>query len=127
MLGTSDLDHLDQSGVSTFAQDCVAPIEYYKWKSDLAMPDFDWDDFSKPLVDGLALVDGKWMGVPFDIPIFILMYRQDLLEKHNIKVPTTYEEFTAAVKAIGEAEKANGGYGTGLQAKSSQHPPESHR
>jgi multiple sugar transport system substrate-binding protein len=46
------------------------------------------------------------------------MYRQDLLEKHNIKVPTTYEEFTAAVKAIGEAEKANGVYGTGLQAKS---------
>ena len=117
-LGTYDLYYLDQSWVSTFAPDCVDPIEYYKSKPELAMPDFDWDDFSKPLVDGLALVDGKWMGVPFDIPIFILMYRQDLLEKHNIKVPTTYEEFTAAVKAIGEAEKANGVYGTGLQAKS---------
>jgi len=117
-LGTYDLYYLDQSWVSTFAPDCVDPIEYYKSKPDLAMPDFDWDDFSKPLVDGLALVEGKWMGIPFDIPIFILMYRQDLLEKHNIKVPTTYEEFTAAVKAIGEAEKANGVYGTGLQAKS---------
>ena len=117
-LGTYDVYYLDQSWVSTFAPDCVDPIEYYKSKPELAMPDFDWDDFSKPLVDGLALVDGKWMGVPFDIPIFILMYRQDLLEKHNIKVPTTYEEFTAAVKAIGEAEKANGVYGTGLQAKS---------
>src|SRR5262249_23833572 len=116
-LGTYDLYYLDQSWVSTFAPDCVDPIEYYKSKPELAMPAFDWDDFSKPLVDGEALVDGKWMGIPFDIPIFILMYRQDLLDKHGIKVPTTYDEFTAAVKAIGEAEKANGIFGTGLQAK----------
>ena len=75
-------------------------------------------DFSKPLVDGLALIDGKWVGIPFDIPIFITMYRKDILEKHGIKVPTTYDEFTAAVKAITEAEKANGIFGTGLQAKS---------
>ena len=117
-LGSYDLYYLDQSWVATFAPDCIDPIQYTKDKPDLAMPGFDWDDFSKPLVEGLALYDGKLVGIPFDIPIFILMYRQDLLEKHNIKVPTTYEEFTAAVKAIGEAEKANGVYGTGLQAKS---------
>ncbi len=64
------------------------------------------------------MYDGKMVGVPFDIPIFILMYRQDLLEKHGIKVPTNYAEFTAAVQKIGEAEKANGIFGTGLQAKS---------
>jgi multiple sugar transport system substrate-binding protein len=117
-LGTYDLYYLDQSWISTFAPDTVNPVQYYKDKPELAMPDFDWDDFSKPLVDGVAMVDGNWMGIPFDIPIFILMYRQDLLEKHGIKVPTTYDEFTAAVKAIGEAEKASGIYGTGLQAKS---------
>ena len=49
-----------------------------------------WTISRKPLVEGLSLVDGKWMGIPFDIPIFILMYRKDLLEKHGIKVPTTY-------------------------------------
>jgi multiple sugar transport system substrate-binding protein len=58
------------------------------------------------------------VGIPFDIPIFILMYRQDILEKHGIKVPTNYSEFTEAVHKITEAEKANGIYGTGLQAKS---------
>ena len=94
-LGTYDLYYLDQSWVATFAQDCIDPTALYKDKPDLAMPDFKWDDFSKPLVDGEALVDGRWMGIPFDIPIFIMMYRQDILEKHKIAVPTTYEEFTA--------------------------------
>ena len=117
-LGTYDLYYLDQSWISTFAPDCVNPIELTKDKPELAMPDFDWDDFSKPLVDGVAMVDGQWMGIPFDIPIFILMYRKDLLEKHGIKVPTTYDDFLAAATAIGEAEKANGIFGTGLQAKS---------
>jgi multiple sugar transport system substrate-binding protein len=117
-LGTYDLYYLDQSWVATFAPDCVDPIALYKDKPDLAMPGFDWDDFSKPLVDGLAKYQDKWVGIPFDIPIFILMYRKDLLEKHNIKVPANYEDFAAAAHAIFDAEKANGVFGTGLQAKS---------
>ena len=117
-LGTYDLYYLDQSWVATFAQDTFDPIEYYKSKADLAMPNFDWEDFSKPLVDGLALYNGKWAGIPFDIPIMITMYRKDILEKHGIKPPATVDEYTAAVKAITEAEKANGIFGTGLQAKS---------
>lgn len=117
-LGTYDLYYLDQSWVATFAQDTIDPIQYYKDKPDLAMPGFDFEDFSKPLVEGLAVYEGKWAGIPFDIPIFITMYRKDILEKHKIAPPTTVEEFTAAVKMITEAEKANGVYGTGLQAKS---------
>ena len=117
-LGTYDLYYLDQSWVATFAPDCVDPIELTKSKPDLAMPGFDWDDFSEPLVEGLAKYNDKLVGIPFDIPIFVLMYRQDLLEKHGIAVPTNYEEFTKAAHAINEAEKANGIFGTGLQAKS---------
>jgi multiple sugar transport system substrate-binding protein len=117
-LGTYDLYYLDQSWVAAFAQDCVDPIQLYKDKPDLAMPDFGFDDFCRPLVAGGALLDGRWMGIPFDIPIFILMHRRDLLDKHGIKVPTTYPEFMNAAKAITLAEKANGIFGTGLQAKS---------
>ncbi|MFL5258246.1 MAG: ABC transporter substrate-binding protein [Hyphomicrobiales bacterium] len=117
-LGTYDLYYLDQSWVASFSQDTVDPTQYYKDKPDLAMPNFDWEDFSKPLVEGLALYEGKWGGIPFDIPIFITMYRKDLLEKHGIKPPTNFNEFTEAVKAIDEAERSNGVYGTGLQAKS---------
>lgn len=117
-LGAYDLFYLDQSWIATFAPDCVNPIELYEDRPELAMPDFDWDDFPAPLADGVARVDGRWMGIPFDIPIFILMYRKDLMDRHGVEVPTTYDEFTEAVKVIGEAEKANGIFGTGLQARS---------
>ena len=117
-LGSYDLYYLDQSWVATFAQDTIDPIAYYKDKPNLAMPGMDWDDFSKPLVEGLALYNGKWAGIPFDIPIMTTMYRKDILEKHKIAPPNTPDEFLAAVKMITEAEKGNGMYGTGLQAKS---------
>jgi multiple sugar transport system substrate-binding protein len=117
-LGTYDIYYLDQSWTATFAPDTVDPVAYYKEKPDLAMPGFDFDDFSAPLVKGLAVYDNKWVGIPFDIPIFITMYRKDILEKLGIKPPTNFDEFTAAVKQITEAEKANGIFGTGLQAKS---------
>jgi multiple sugar transport system substrate-binding protein len=117
-LGSYDLYYLDQSWVATFSQDTIDPIQYYKDKPDLAMPGMDWDDFSKPLVEGLAMYEGKWGGIPFDIPIMTTMYRKDILEKHKIAPPNTVDEFVAAVKMITEAEKGNGMYGTGLQAKS---------
>ena len=117
-LGTYDLYYLDQSWVATFAQDTIDPIQYYKDKPDLAMPGMDWEDFSKPLVNGLALYEGKWAGIPFDIPIMTTMYRKDIFEKHKIAPPNTVDEFVAAAKMITEAEKANGIFGTGLQAKS---------
>lgn len=117
-LGTYDLYYLDQSWMATFSQDTIDPTQYYKDKPDLAMPGFDWEDFSKPLVDGIAMYDGKMVGIPFDIPIFILMYRQDILDKLGIKVPETVTDYLAAVKAITEAEKGNGLYGNTVQAKS---------
>jgi multiple sugar transport system substrate-binding protein len=117
-LGTYDLYYLDQSWMATFAPDTIDPTQYYADQPDLAMPNFNWDDFSKPLVDGIAMYEGKMVGIPFDIPIAILMYRQDLLDKHGLTVPTTMEEYMNAVKVITEAEKANGIYGNTAQAKS---------
>jgi multiple sugar transport system substrate-binding protein len=117
-LGTYDLYYLDQSWVANFQPHVVDPRQNYDAKLDLAMPGFDWDDFSRPLVEQLAVYQGHWMGIPFDIPIFMLMVRKDLLERHAIAVPTTYPEFAAAAAAITQAERRNGIFGTGLQAKS---------
>jgi multiple sugar transport system substrate-binding protein len=117
-LGGSDIYYLDQSWVAAFSPHTIDPVQYTNDKPDLAMPGFDFDDFSKPLVSGLAIREGKWAGIPFDIPIFITMYRKDILEKNGIKPPTNFEEFTASAKAITEIEKANGIFGTGFQAKS---------
>src|ERR671932_1723741 len=107
-LGTYDVYYLDQSWTALFANDCVDPKEKYASNKELAMPGYDWDDFSKALTDGISTFDGRLMGVPFDIPIFIMMYRRDLYEKHGLKVPTTMAEYMETVKAINGAEKANG-------------------
>jgi multiple sugar transport system substrate-binding protein len=117
-VGTYDLYYLDQSWMATFSQDMEDPREYYDAHPDVAMPDFDWDDFSKPLLDGISMFDGKLVSIPFDIPIFILMYRRDLYEKHGLKVPADLNEYMANVKAIQEAEKGNGIYGTTGQLRS---------
>jgi multiple sugar transport system substrate-binding protein len=96
----------------------VDPVEKYNSNKDLAMPDFDWSDFSKPLVDGISMFKGQMVGIPFDIPIAILMYRRDLYEKHGLKVPTDMASYMESVKALTEAEKGNGIYGTTGQMRS---------
>ena len=46
-LGAYDLYYLDQSWTALFAGDTIDPREHYERSKDLALPDFDWDDFSK--------------------------------------------------------------------------------
>lgn len=116
-LGTYDLYYLDQSWTALFINDTVDPRQYYADNEDIALPDFDWDDFSKPLVQGISTYKDKLIGVPFDIPIFILMYRKDLFEKHHLKVPATMAEYMAAVRALDDAERGNGIRGTTGQLK----------
>lgn len=117
-LGTYDLYYLDQSWMATFAEDTVDPVEYYNSKKEFAMPGFDFADFSKPLVDGISMYKGKMVGIPFDIPIFILMYRKDLQEKYGLKTPTTMDEYMTWVKTIHAGEIKNGIYGATGQMKS---------
>jgi multiple sugar transport system substrate-binding protein len=117
-LGTYDLYYLDQSWMATFAQDTVDPTELYKSNKELAMPGFNWDDFSKPLVQGISMYKGKMVGIPFDIPIAILMYRKDLQEKYGLKTPTTMAEYMNWVKTVNAGEQKNGIYGSTGQMKS---------
>jgi multiple sugar transport system substrate-binding protein len=115
--GAYDLFYLDQSWTSLFVGDTVDPRELYGRKRDLALLDFDWSDFSKPLMQGISTYRDKLVGIPFDIPIFILMYRKDLFEKHKLKVPTTMDEYMSAVKTLDAAERDNGIHGTTGQLK----------
>ncbi len=116
-LGAYDLYYLDQSWTALFSGDTLDPREYYDRKRDLALPDFDWDDFCKPLMKDVATYKDKVVGIPFDIPIFILKYRKDLLDKHRMKLPETMEEYLKVVKALDEAERGNGIRGTAGQLK----------
>lgn len=53
-------------------------------------------------------VDGRLVALPLFTDAPALYYRKDLLDKHGIAVPTTWEELTAAAKQVMDAERAEG-------------------
>ncbi|MEM0907338.1 MAG: extracellular solute-binding protein [Pseudomonadota bacterium] len=116
-LGTYDLYYLDQSWMAAFSGDVVDPREKYAANSELAMPNYDFDDFLKALVDGISMYDGIMCGVPYDIPIFIQMYREDVFQELGLKPATTMAEFLSNAQKIQEA-KGPEVYGTTGQMKS---------
>lgn len=116
-LGTYDLYYIDQSWAASFSQDVFDPREQYSGNADLAMPNYNLDDFMPALVDGICKYEDRWVGVPYDIPIFIMIYRKDIYDKLGLKVPTTMEELYTNSKAITD-EMGPNVYGTSGQMKS---------
>ena len=115
-LGSNDIYYWDQAWVGRFVNDAVDPSELLA-KADLAYPDYNFDDFLQPLVENIATYNGKLAAIPYDIPIFIMMYRKDIFDELGLAVPTTMDEYLEVIKAINE-EKAPDIYGTTGQWKS---------
>ena len=116
-LGSYDLYYLDQSWMAAFSRDTSDPRELYSGKPGLAMPNYDFADFLPPLTEGISMFEGKMVGVPFDIPIFIVMFRQDVYDRLGLKAPRTYAEYLANAEAVNK-ETAPQMYGTTGQMKS---------
>lgn len=106
-----DAYYLDQSWIALFSDDTVDPYQKYLDQPDLAMPGYDWEDFLPSLVAGISSYRDKMVGVPFDVPIFIMFYRRDLLEELGLAVPTTLADYLAAIEAV-QAAKAPAIYGS---------------
>jgi multiple sugar transport system substrate-binding protein len=115
--GQCDVYYWDQAWLARFADDCI-PIDELLAKRDLAYPGYDFDDFLPQLVDKIASHEGKRIGVPFDIPIFIMMYRKDIFDELRLDIPKTMAAYMSAVKTIHEAMRGRGIYGTVGQWKS---------
>ena len=116
-LGTYDLYYIDQSWAASVSRDVFDPREQLEDKPDLAMPDYNIDDFLPALVDGIAKYEDRWVGVPYDIPIFIMMYRKDIWDEMGFEAPTSLEEYYTQAKAITDA-KGPEMYGSTGQMKS---------
>ncbi|MFN3614291.1 MAG: ABC transporter substrate-binding protein [Rubrimonas sp.] len=101
-LGSYDLYYIDQSWAAFTSQDVFDPREQYAARPDLAMPNWNIDDFMPALVDGIAVYGDTWVGVPYDIPIFIMMYRKDIYDQMGFSAPKTFEEYLNQARAITE-------------------------
>lgn len=62
-------------------------------------------------------VDGKVVALPAFADAMFLYYRKDLLDKHGIQPPQTWDELAAAAKKVTEAEKDPNLQGLSFQGK----------
>ncbi|MBM6580709.1 ABC transporter substrate-binding protein [Microvirga sp. BT689] len=62
-------------------------------------------------------VDGKVVALPAFADAMFLYYRKDLLEKHGIQPPQTWDELAAAAKKVANAEKDPNLQGLSFQGK----------
>ncbi len=106
-LGANDLYYLDQAWLGRFVHDTLDPTELIATKKNLAFPNFNFDDFLKPLVDHIGSYKGRVVGLPFDIPIFIMMYRKDVFNQLKLQPPKTMAQYLQVVKTIHEAKLKN--------------------
>ncbi|WP_138465720.1 ABC transporter substrate-binding protein [Poseidonocella sp. HB161398] len=116
-LGTYDLYYVDQSWAASISRDVFDPREQIDAKPDLAMPGYDISDFLPALVDGICRYEDRMVGVPYDIPIFIMMYRKDIYEQMGFQAPATMEEWLTQSEAI-TSEMGPKLYGAAGQMKS---------
>lgn len=108
--GKHDIFYWDQAWIGRFVDDGIDPRELLA-KPDLAYPGYNFNDFLPPLVKHVASYKGQLAAIPFDIPIWIMMYRKDIFAELGLSIPTTIPDYLKVVRAINEA-KAPKVYGT---------------
>lgn len=75
----------------------IEPLDKYLKNPSLTSPDYDYEDIF-PRVR--AIIGGRTVGITTSCNPQVIMYRKDLFEKHNVKVPTTWKELEAAAKRL---------------------------
>lgn len=97
--GSFDLFYLDQAWIGRFADDCHPPEEWLA-KNDLLYPGYRFDDILPPLIKNISTYQNRLCSIPYDIPIFIPMYRRDIFEKLGLSAPTTLTEWMNVCQTV---------------------------
>jgi multiple sugar transport system substrate-binding protein len=100
------------------AKKFLVPLEPFLANAALADPGYDLRDIVKSYYENIGLVGGpkgylpgpgaRLYGIPFGSETSVLAYRKDILEKHGIAPPATYEELLRACSIIKEKERMGG-------------------
>ncbi len=109
-LGKHDIFYWDQAWIGRFVNDSIDPRELLA-KADLAYPGYDFDDILPPLVKHVASYEGRLAAIPFDIPVWIMIYRRDIFDELGLAVPKTIPDYLNVVRAINKA-RSPAVYGT---------------
>jgi multiple sugar transport system substrate-binding protein len=101
------------------AKKLIESLEPYFANKALADPNYDAKDIITAYYENIGLVGGpkmylpgpgaKLYGLPYGAETGVLGYRRDILEKHNIKPPATYDELLRACRLIKDKEPGMGG------------------
>jgi len=75
----------------------LEPLDKYIQDPALTNPDFDWEDFFPRT---RAVIKGRTIGITNSTNPQVLIYRKDLFEQYNLKVPTNWQELEAAAKQL---------------------------
>lgn len=85
----------------------------------LADPNYDPEDLVTGYLENIGIVGGKkgylpgptgsLFGIPYGSETSVLGYRKDIFEKHNLKVPETYDELLKLACEIPKLEPGMGG------------------
>jgi multiple sugar transport system substrate-binding protein len=96
------------------AKNLVLPLDPFLNNKALADPNFDLKDIIPIYLENLGLVGGpkgylagpgaKLYGLPYGAETSVMAYRRDIFDKHSLKVPTNYEEFTKILRIIKDKE-----------------------
>ncbi|HYF92423.1 MAG TPA: sugar ABC transporter substrate-binding protein [Symbiobacteriaceae bacterium] len=86
----------------------MQPLEDFINNKSLTSPDWDFNDFYPNIMGALrwslkageAVGTGHQWAIPMAFETNVLMYRKDLFEKHNIKVPKTMPELYETAKKL---------------------------
>ncbi len=100
------------------AKNLLEPLDTYMANKALADPAWDQKDIIPKYWDTNALVGGPMMylpgpgarpyGIPFGAETGVLAYRTDILRKHGIAVPKTYDELLRACRTVKDKEGIGG-------------------
>jgi multiple sugar transport system substrate-binding protein len=99
--------------IDVYNGDVVWPAQF--GEAELAMPldehlpDDFWDRYPSQYADA-ARYEGKHLGAPLYVDTGFLYYRADLLEKHDLPVPRTWEELAETAAALQDAGEVRYGY-----------------
>jgi multiple sugar transport system substrate-binding protein len=88
-----------QEGLKYMRAGWYQPVDEFLKDPALTSADYKWTDFLDKTRDAMT-VEGKLVGPPIQVENDSLMYRKDVFQKYNVKVPTTLEELEAAAKAL---------------------------